>query len=82
MLWRTGIEAGDLHAVVLELEKVGLEPKEAKLVMLPKTTIEVEANVIKSVLALMEALEDNDDVQDVFSNVEITDEAMAAVMGE
>jgi YebC/PmpR family DNA-binding regulatory protein len=73
---------GDLHAVVVALEGMGVVPVEAKLTMLPKTTIEVSAKQIGSVLKLMEALEDNEDIQDVYSNVEITDEAMAAAMAE
>ena len=75
-------EPGELHTVAGALEKMGLEPLEAKLTMLPKTTVEVGRKAIKSVLALMEMLEDNDDVQDVFSNVEITDEVMAEVMAD
>lgn len=73
---------GELHAVASALEKMGVSPAEAKLTMLPKTTVEVDAKSINSVLKLMEALEDNDDVQDVYSNVEITDEAMAAAMAD
>ena len=75
-------DPAELHTVVGTLEEMGLEPKEAKLVMLPKTTVEVDEKSIKSVLALMEALDENDDVQDVFSNVELTDEAMAAAMAD
>jgi len=72
----------DLHIVVTALEGMGIAVAEAKLTMLPKTTVEVDAKSINSVLKLMEALEDNDDVQDVYSNVEITDEAMAAAMAD
>ena len=75
-------EPSELHAVVTALEELGVAVGEAKLTMLPKTTVEVEAKTINSVIRLMEALEENDDVQEVFSNVEITDEAMAAAMEE
>ena len=73
-------EPGELHAVASALEGMGLPPKEAKLTMIPKTTTDVEGKSVKGVLKLMEALEDNDDVQDVYSNVEMTDELMAAAM--
>jgi len=73
-------EPTELHNVVSALEAMEIEAKEAKLTMVPKTQIEVDAKALKSVLNLMEALEENDDVQDVYSNVEITDEAMAEVM--
>ena len=70
----------DLHAVAVALEKMGLQLKEAKLTMEAKTTLEIEPKAVKSVLTLMEHLEDLDDVQNVFSNVELTEEAMAAAM--
>jgi YebC/PmpR family DNA-binding regulatory protein len=73
---------GDLHAVASALTEMGVTLDEAKLTMLPKTTVEVDAKAISTVLKLMEAIEDNDDVQDVYTNVEITDEAMAAAMAE
>ena len=70
----------DLHAVATALEEMGVKVDEAKLTMLPKTTVAVEEKQLASVLKLMDALEDNEDVQDVYSNVEISDEAMAAAM--
>jgi YebC/PmpR family DNA-binding regulatory protein len=72
----------DLHTVAKALEDGGIAPKEAKLTMLPKTTVAVDGKQLGQVLRLMEMLEDNDDVQDVYSNVEITDEAMAEAMAE
>ena len=72
----------ELHNVTSALEKMGLQPKEAKLTMTPKTTLEIPAKAVKSVLTLMELLDDNDDVQNVFSNVELTDEAMEAAMAD
>lgn len=75
-------ESNELHAVVTALEEMGIEVKEAKLTMIPKTTLEVDGKTLTQVLKLMEALEDLDDVQDLYSNVEISDEAMAAAMGD
>lgn len=75
-------EPSDLHTVVGALDGLKVQAKEAKLTMLPKTQVSVETKTVGSVLRLMEALEDNEDVQEVYSNVEITDEAMAAVMAE
>lgn len=72
----------DLHAVTVALEGMGLKAEEAKLTMVPKTTVEVDRNAARSVMNLMEALEDHEDVQDVYSNIELTDEAMAAAMEE
>jgi YebC/PmpR family DNA-binding regulatory protein len=72
----------DLHSVVVELENMGVESLESKLTMIPKTTLEVDEKSIGTVLKLMESLEDQDDVQDVFTNVEISDEAMEAAMAD
>ncbi|NIA15476.1 MAG: YebC/PmpR family DNA-binding transcriptional regulator [Nitrospiraceae bacterium] len=70
----------DLHAVAEALEGMGVKPEEAKLTMLPKTTVKVEGNTVASVLRLVEALEDNDDVQDVYANFDISEEDMAVAM--
>jgi YebC/PmpR family DNA-binding regulatory protein len=70
----------DLHTVAAALEGMGLRPEEAKLTMIAKNSSSVDGKSLSTVLKLMEALEDNEDVQDVFSNVDITDEAMAEAM--
>ena len=61
---------------------MGLAIEEAKLTMIPNTTLEVDANVARQVMRAMEMLEENDDVQDVYSNFDMSEEAMAAVMAE
>lgn len=71
-----------LHAVAEALESMGITPLEVKLTMEPKTTIDVEGKILSSLMRLLEELEDHDDVQDVFSNMNASDEAMAAVMEE
>ncbi len=48
--------------------------------MVPKTTIELEdENAAKKVLRLMDALEDNDDVQDVYANFDIPERVLETV---
>ena len=71
-----------LHAVSEALESMKLKVESVKLVMEPKTTIDLEGKLITSNLRLLEEIEDHDDVQDVFSNLNITDEAMAEAMGD
>lgn len=71
-----------LHTVAEALEGLGVTAQEVKLNMVPKTTIDLEGKQIASVLRLIEELEDNDDVQDVYSNLNITDEAMAEAMAD
>ncbi|MBI1320107.1 MAG: YebC/PmpR family DNA-binding transcriptional regulator [Candidatus Hydrogenedens sp.] len=70
----------ELHSVVQALEGMGISATEARLTMVPKTTIEVDTKTLRTIISLVEMLEDYDDVQDVYSSVEITDEAMAEVM--
>ena len=75
-------EATALHAVVQALEKMNIPVEEAKLTMVPNTQIAVDGKALRTLLNLMDALEENDDVSEVYSNVEITDEAMAEVMAD
>jgi len=72
----------DLHAVSQALEGMGITPKEAKLTMVPKTTVELDAKALKTMLTLMDMLDDDEDVQEVFNSVELTDEAMEAAMAD
>jgi len=72
----------ELHSVSQALEKMGIVADEAKLTMVPRMQVAVDGKALKTVLNLMEALEENDDVSEVYSNVEISDEAMAEIMAE
>jgi YebC/PmpR family DNA-binding regulatory protein len=58
------------------LEKKYGAPEFAKMIWQPKNTVTVDEEQAKSLLKLIEALEDNDDVQEVFSNFEISDAVM------
>ena len=71
-----------LQAVREAIEAAGFTVENAELTMLPKTTVEVadEADA-KKVLRLMDQLEDNDDVQDVFANFDIPERVLEAVAG-
>jgi YebC/PmpR family DNA-binding regulatory protein len=60
----------------------GFEIESAELTMLPKTTIAVEdENEAKKILRLIDQLEDNDDVQDVYANFDIPERVLEAVAG-
>jgi len=63
------------------LEKAGLAILEAQVVMLPKTQVPVtDPETVKSIMNLIDALEDNDDVQNVWANFDI-DEALLESLG-
>lgn len=70
----------ELHAVAQALTDAGLTTESAELTMVPKTTVQITGKTADSVLKLMEALEEHDDVQNVFANFDIPDEEMAALM--
>jgi len=69
-------DPGTLEAVREGIEKAGFTPREYGLTRIAGMTVPVEGHTAQSVLKLVEALEDNDDVQDVYANFEISEEEM------
>jgi YebC/PmpR family DNA-binding regulatory protein len=67
-----------LHPVASALEKAGLEIGEQRTAFLPQNTVRVEGDAARRVLKLLELLEDNDDVQNVWANYDIDDAVLAA----
>ena len=65
------------QAVQDGLHEAGIEIEEAEIEMVPKTTIPVESDVAEKVLRLLDALEDEDDVQKVAANFDIPEEILA-----
>jgi transcriptional/translational regulatory protein YebC/TACO1 len=61
------------------IEAAGVPILEAELTMLPQNTVPVEGTQARQVLALLEALEELDDVQNVYANFDISEELMAEV---
>ena len=71
-----------LSAVREAIEAAGFTVDSAELTMVPKTTVEVaDEGDAKKVLRLMDQLEDNDDVQDVYANFDIPERVLEAVAG-
>jgi YebC/PmpR family DNA-binding regulatory protein len=69
-----------LQAVRTALESAGIDFDSADLTMVPKTTVEVEDEATaRKILRLMDALDDNDDVQDVYANFDIPERVLEAV---
>jgi YebC/PmpR family DNA-binding regulatory protein len=58
------------------LKQAGIEPESAELTMMPKNTIQLDRDGAKKVLRLIDALEDLDDVNDVYANFDIPDEVL------
>src|ERR671919_750065 len=69
-----------LRAVREAVEQAGFTVESAELTMVPKTTVEVANEAAaRKILRLMDALEESDDVQDVFANFDIPESVLEAV---
>ncbi len=75
-------EAGDVVAVRTALQDAGIDYDSAEAQFVPATQIEVDVDGARKVLRLIDALEDSDDVQNVFANFDASDEVMAALEEE
>jgi YebC/PmpR family DNA-binding regulatory protein len=71
--------AENFHMVVQALEKGGIKIKESELRMEPNQKMELDPDATVQVMRLIEQLEEMDDVQSVYTNLEITDAALAAL---
>jgi YebC/PmpR family DNA-binding regulatory protein len=70
----------ELAAVRSSLESAGIDVDSAELTMLPRTTVDIEDEAAaRKLLRLMDALEENDDVQDVYANFDIPEGILEAV---
>ena len=64
------------------LEEAGFSIESAEATMVPKTTVEIEDEAMaRKVVRLMDELEENDDVQAVYSNFDIPERVLEAVAG-
>jgi len=71
----------DLSRVQAALEAASVAIESAEVTHLPMTTVALKEDTARSVLRLVDALEDLDDVQAVYGNFDIPDEVLAAVAG-
>ena len=79
--WRVTSAPEALSAVRAAVEAAGVDVQSAELTMVPKTTIELEdEGAARKVLRLMDSLEENDDVQDVYANFDIPERVLETVV--
>lgn len=77
-VWRVTCAPADLPAVRTALADAGIEVTSADVTMVSSTTVELTTlEEAKAVLRVVDALEDNDDVGDVYANFDIPDELLA-----
>ena len=76
-VWEIQTAMADFNAVREAFEAAGLEMISAELNQVPQTTMEVDLETARKRLRFIELLEDNDDVQNVYSDADISDDIMA-----
>jgi YebC/PmpR family DNA-binding regulatory protein len=67
-----------LHRVQQALEQAGVQAAESSIIMEPQTTVKLEGKQARQCLSLLEQLEDHDDVQNVYANLEVDDGELQA----
>jgi YebC/PmpR family DNA-binding regulatory protein len=76
--WEIICDPAVITNVVAALETASLSPESSELIRIPTNTVVVEdLNTARKVIALLERLDDHDDVQSVAANLSIPDEALA-----
>jgi YebC/PmpR family DNA-binding regulatory protein len=79
--WQVTTDPTDLASVRRALEEAGIAYASADLSLVPKTTVQPTEKEARQLLRLVDALEDNDDVQEVVANFDISEEVLEAVAG-
>jgi YebC/PmpR family DNA-binding regulatory protein len=77
--WEVISQPGDVMQVRAALEAEDIEVVQSEVTQMPTTTVVLDATKARSILRLLDALEDLDDVQDVYANFDIPDEVLAEV---
>ena len=72
-------EPSSFEQVKTAIENAGLRYTLAEITMIPKTTVKIDGKHAQQMLTLMENLEDNEDVNHVYANFDISDEVMEAI---
>jgi YebC/PmpR family DNA-binding regulatory protein len=79
--WEILTEPGKYEAVLQAVKKASIQPAVAEVAMLPQNYIKVEGQTANQMIRLLEALEDHDDVQHVFSNFDVDQKQLEEVAG-
>ena len=80
--WEVVCEASDVVAVRTALQDAGVDYDSAEASWVPSMQVPLDADGARKMIRVIEALEDSDDVQDVFANGDIPDEVLAELDGE
>ena len=77
--WQITTEPADFMSLRTALEEAGIGYVSSELTMVPKTTVQPSEKEARQILRMIDQLEDNDDVQDVYSNFDMSDELLESV---
>jgi YebC/PmpR family DNA-binding regulatory protein len=77
--WEVVTEATDMVAARTALQEAGHDYESAEASFLPSVSVPLDADGARKVFRLIDALEDSDDVQNVYANFDVSDEIMAEV---
>jgi len=72
-------EPADFEQVRDKMRELGLEPENAQITMRASTTAQLDVKEATSMIKLLDSLEDLDDVQEVYSNADISDDVLAQI---
>ncbi len=79
--WEILTDTSAYEAVLEAVKKAGITPASSSVAMVPDTYIKLEGQQAVQMIRLMEALEDNDDVQNVHANFDIDEKTLEEVAG-
>ena len=74
-------DPADFAAVRAAIAAAGIEYEQAELTMIPKNTVMLEENDARKTMKIVDALEDNDDVQEVYTNFDIPEDVLERLAG-
>lgn len=77
--WEITCEPATFEPIRQALAQAGIEVQSAELTRLPANTIPIDAETARKVLSLVEALEDHEDIQNVYTNFELPEDVMASM---
>jgi YebC/PmpR family DNA-binding regulatory protein len=72
-------EASDLVRVRTAVQEAGMDYESADATLLPSVTVQLDEDAARKVFKLLEALDEIDDVQNVYANFDVSDDVMAAI---
>ncbi|NLE61985.1 MAG: YebC/PmpR family DNA-binding transcriptional regulator, partial [Planctomycetes bacterium] len=78
-VWEITCEPAAYEPLRAALTAAGITPQSSELSMVPSNTVPVDAGAGRKVLNLVEALEEHEDIQNVYSNFELPDDVLASL---